>query len=63
MSSRVCVTGHIKDAVPLIEMGRAPYPGGRFDMTLAVAEALNPNNTKKLKLKPPSFINHYHRTE
>ena len=30
MSSRVCVTGHIKDPVPLIEKSRAFCPGGRF---------------------------------
>ena len=30
MSSRVCVAGHIKDAVPLIEKSRPLYPGGRF---------------------------------
>ena len=29
MSSRVCVTGHIKDPVPLIEKSRASCPGGR----------------------------------
>ena len=30
MSSRICVTGHIKDHVPLIEKGGASSPGGRF---------------------------------
>ena len=30
MSSRVCVTGHIKDPVPHIEKSRALCPGGRF---------------------------------
>ena len=30
MSSRVCVTGHIKDPVPLIKNSRASCPGGRF---------------------------------
>ena len=30
MSGRVCVTGHIKDPVPLIEKSRATCPGGRF---------------------------------
>ena len=30
MSSRVCVTGHIKDPVPLIEKSRTSCPGGRF---------------------------------
>ena len=30
MSSRVCVTGHIKDHVPLIEKSRESCPGGRF---------------------------------
>ena len=29
MSSRVCVTGHIKDHAPLIEKSRASCPGGR----------------------------------
>ena len=32
MSISVCMTMHrpIKDPVPLMEKGRAPYPGGRF---------------------------------
>ena len=30
MSSRACVTGHIKDSVPLIEKRRVLSPGGRF---------------------------------
>ena len=30
MSSRVCVAGHIKDPVPLIEKSRASCPSGRF---------------------------------
>ena len=30
MSSRVCVTGHIKDPVSLIEKSRLLCPGGRF---------------------------------
>ena len=30
MSSRVCVTGHIKDPVPLIEKSRTSCPSGRF---------------------------------
>ena len=30
MSGRVCVTGHIKDSVPLNEKSRALCPGGRF---------------------------------
>ena len=30
MYSRVCVTGHIKDPVPLIEKRRGFSPGGRF---------------------------------
>ena len=30
MSSRVCVTGHIKYSVPLIKTSRASFPGGRF---------------------------------
>ena len=30
MSSRVCVTGHIKDPMPLIEKIRGLSPGGRF---------------------------------
>ena len=30
MSSRVCVTGHIKDPVPLIEKSRTLCTGGRF---------------------------------
>ena len=30
VSSRVCVTCHIKDAVPLIERSRAWCPSGRF---------------------------------
>ena len=29
MPSRVCVTGHIKAPVPLIEKSRASCPGGR----------------------------------
>ena len=29
-SSRVCVTGHIKDPVSLIEKSRAMCPGGRL---------------------------------
>ena len=30
MSSRVCVTGYIKDSVPLIEKSRTLCPGDRF---------------------------------
>ena len=30
MSSHVCVTGYIKDPVPLIEKSRVSWPGGRF---------------------------------
>ena len=30
MSSCVCVTGHIKDPLPLIEKRRGLSPGGRF---------------------------------
>ena len=30
MSTCVCVTGHVKDPVPLIEKSRAPCPSGRF---------------------------------
>ena len=30
MYSRVCVTGYIKDPVPLIEKSRSSCPGGRF---------------------------------
>ena len=30
MSARACVTGHIKDPVPLIEKRRGLSPGGRF---------------------------------
>ena len=30
MPSRVCVTGHIKDPVPLIGKSRDSYLGGRF---------------------------------
>ena len=33
MSSRVCVTEHIKDPVPLIEKSRASCPGGRFPLS------------------------------
>ena len=30
MSSRVCVTGHIKDPMPRFEKSRVSCPGGRF---------------------------------
>ena len=30
MSSRVCVTGHIKNPAPLVEKSWALSPGGRF---------------------------------
>ena len=30
MSSRVCVTGYIKEPVPLIKKSRASCSGGRF---------------------------------
>ena len=30
MSSRVCMTGHIKVAVPHVEKSTASSPGGRF---------------------------------
>ena len=30
MYSRVCVTGHLKESVTLIEKSRASCPGGRF---------------------------------
>ena len=35
MSSRVCVTGHIKDPVPLIDKRRVLSPGGRFPPSLS----------------------------
>ena len=34
MSSRVCVTGHIKDPVPLIKKSRALCPSGGFPPSL-----------------------------
>ena len=30
MSSRVCVTGYMRDPVPFIERSRAAFPSGRF---------------------------------